>query len=490
MRRRTRFGIAVAGAAAAAAAAIAAIAAKTNDEPADWNPEAPTLEPDVDGEAYLQHLGAAVRIDTTVYEDTDRNDPAPFLELHGLLELTYPRLHETLDRELVNDLSLLYHWHGSDPGLDPIVLMAHMDVVPVEPGTEEAWTVDPFSGIVSDGHLWGRGVLDDKGPLIAICEAVEQLLGTGFTPTRSVYLTFGHDEEIGGTEGAAPVADLLRRQGVTPWFVLDEGGGVVDGLSGLVERPIAAVMVAEKGYLDIKLTATGEGGHSSIPPASTAAGKIAAAISALEQTPVPARVKTLEPFIEPLLPFMESRPRKLLSRLSVTGPLVERFMRARPALDASIRTTTAVTMVSGGVKPNVLPQDAWAIVNFRILPGDTTDSVIAHVRSVVGDDIGIEVYGPMRSEPSPRSSTDSDAWTVLTATISETFPEAVIAPWVLTGATDSRNYGDFASDVYGFGPMTTDERYSGIHATDERLRVSDAERAVSFFVRLLRSSTG
>jgi carboxypeptidase PM20D1 len=165
-------------------------------------------------------------------------------------------------------------------------------------------------------------------------------------------------------------------------------------------------------------------------------------------------------------------------------------MARNPTTNALIRTTTAVTMVSGGTKPNVLPQESWAVVNFRILPGDTVDDVIDHVREVVGPDIEIEIYGEMLAEPSRASSTEGVAWDAVSVTVAETFPEAVVAPWILTGATDSRYFSGFADEIYGFGPFTVDPSLSGIHGTDERVRVADAERAVSFFARFLRRAAG
>jgi carboxypeptidase PM20D1 len=304
-----------------------------------------------------------------------------------------------------------------------------------------------------------------------------------------VILAIGHDEEIGGAQGAARTAALLRARGVRPWIVVDEGGRVTDALPPLTDEPVAMVKIAEKGYLDLELTATGEGGHSSFPPAESTIGKLAAAIRRLEDNPVPARVEVLGPFFSALAPKLDPRMRPVLTNLKVTGPVVSRLLSARPETNVMIRTTTAVTMVSGGVKPNVMPQEASAVVNFRILPGDSIDSVVEHVRATVGDDIEVRPVGEMRAEPSRFSSIESEAWDVMSRSIGETFPEASVAPWILTGATDSRYYGDFAGDIYGFAPFTGDlESLGTIHGTGERVRISDAERAVSFFCRLIRNA--
>jgi len=465
------------------------MAAKSNDVPAASPDRAlPIGEAGVDGGAFLDHLGSAIRLNTVVHEDRERNSQDDILAFHEFLRSTYPAVHDVCDLTVVDELSLLYRWRGSDAEAAPIVLMAHMDVVPIEPGTETDWQVDAFSGVIVDDHLWGRGALDDKGPLIAMVEAVEHLITAGFSPRRTVMLAFGHDEGIGGTRGAKVIARLLRSEGVAPWIVVDEGGAVLDALPGLTTDPVALIKVAEKGYVNVELTATGVGGHSSLPPVSTAIGTLSKAIAALEENPLPARVSVLEPFFAALDPILDPKLRAALTNLRITSPVVTRVFAKRPQTDALMRTSTAVTMVSGGVKPNVLPQEAKAVVNFRILPGDTIQSVLDHVTEVVGQHITVEPVGEMRAEPSGFSSTESDAWAVVKASVEETFPEAIVAPWILPGATDSRYFADFAGDVYGFGPFTMDLAEGGIHGTDERIRTSDAERAVSFFCRLIRNA--
>ena len=441
------------------------------------------IEPGVDGDAFLEHLAHAVRIRTVSHEEPERNHSEAFVELHAFLRGTYPlAMQERCTVEAVNDLSLLITWEGNDPDLDPILLMAHMDTVPIEAGTEDDWEVEPFSGETVDGELWGRGTLDDKGPLIAVMEAVEHLLGTGFEPRRTVMIALGHDEEIGGIEGAAHTAALLGERGIRPWFVVDEGGGVADEIPPLTKQQVALVKTAEKGFLSLKLTAVGRGGHSSVPARSSAIGNLAAAIRKLESKPFPARVGALEPLFAALRPGFEPRTRRVLDNLRFSGPLVARVLSRRPATDALIRTTTAVTIVSGGVKENILPYEAWAVVNFRILHGDTTTSVIDRVERLVGSDIAVEPYGTQRREPSRVSSVESEAWHVVKLSIEETYPDALVAPWTLAAGTDSRHLADIAGDIYGFGPFTSAiDAFDRIHGTGERMRVDDAEAMVSFF---------
>ncbi len=488
MKRSTKVGLAIAGVTAAASAAALKLSSRTNDVPLEEPDRAePFLEAGIDGDTFLANLGEAIRIDTTSYDDRSKIDYSAFEEFRAFLERTYPLVHETCEREIVGEHSLLYTWKGADEGLDPLVLMAHIDVVPVEEGTESDWSHPPFSGERSDGHVWGRGALDDKGPLIGTIEAVEHLISEGFEPKRTVLITFGHDEEISGHEGASVVASVVRARGVTPFMVLDEGGGVADDVPGITSEPVALVKVAEKGYMDVQLTALGVGGHSSMPPPSTAIGLLAEAVRKLETTPMPARLSAVEPTFKAVAPRMDPKVRGVLTNLKVTGPAVSKLLSRDPATNALIRTSTAVTVVSGGHKANVLPQEASAVVNFRIIPGDTVEAVLEHVRRVVGPDIEVTIPdGWEASEPSPYSSQDSDAWQALKAAVEETFPDAVVAPWILTGATDSRYWMDFSGDVYGFGPFRMDVSGSGIHDTNERVREGDAVGAVSFYIRLIR----
>ena len=174
-------------------------------------------------------LSKSLQFQTVSYEERSQLDRETFLALHQYLDRTYPLVHAELELRKINELSLLYTWRGSDPDLKPAVLMAHMDVVPVEPGTEHDWTHPAYSGDIAEGYVWGRGAMDDKGPVITILHAVESLLEQGYRPRRTFHLAFGHDEEVGGDEGARQIAEVLAAEDVTLDFVIDEGGAIVDG---------------------------------------------------------------------------------------------------------------------------------------------------------------------------------------------------------------------------------------------------------------------
>ncbi|MEN8040655.1 MAG: M20/M25/M40 family metallo-hydrolase [Actinomycetota bacterium] len=444
----------------------------------------PLVYEDIDAERFVDALSEAIRIQTVILDD-GTYDAGAFEEQWEMLERRYPLAHATLDREVFNDHALLYTWQGSDPLLRPIVLMAHQDVVPVEAGTERDWVKPPFEGAVVDGRIYGRGALDCKGPLIAVFEAIEYLLERDAAPERTVYLVSGNDEEVGGN-GAGLIASTLAKRGVEPWFVIDEGGAIADGVLPGLEVPVALVGIAEKGFMNIKLTAHGDGGHSSLPPRDTAIARLAKAISAIESRPVPARIDAITPMLSALSERLPGVLGTLASQPTAAASLLSRVFAKDARMDALQRSTTVPTIIEGGVKANVVPQTASVIINVRMIPGDTSRSVADHIGRIVGEDIDVEIMTGFLKEASQFSSVDSDAWGVVTGVIGEVFPDAITAPWVLTGATDSRFFESIAGDVYRFSPFVLDDdAMGGFHGTNEHVRADAAPSAVSFFVRLI-----
>jgi carboxypeptidase PM20D1 len=447
----------------------------------------------VDREAAVSRLVHVLRHRTISHEDPTEFDPAPFLKLQDSLERMFPRLHRKLRRERLADYSLLYTWQGSDPALQPMLLLAHQDVVPIEPGTEGDWEYPPFDGIVSDGVVWGRGTLDDKGSLVAVLEAVERLLVRGFTPRRTVYLAFGHDEEMGGPDGAVTTAGVLRERDVRLDFVLDEGMAVTEGLVPGVDVPVSAIGLAEKGKLSLQLTATAEGGHSSNPPASTAIGALSRAIARLEAEQMPMRLAgTVALSLDALAPELDFVPRLLIAnRWLFQGPLL-RWLQGVPGGNPLVRTTTAPTILRGGVKANVLPSEVYGVVNFRLLPGDDLDSVMAHVRRVI-DDPSVEVRpsGRTRRNPSPVSDVDAPGFEVIHQSIREVFPETLVVPGLVLGGTDSRHYAGVSDQVYRFAPyrMNRENLETG-HGTNERISVDNYVEMIQFYGQLIRNAAG
>ncbi|WP_254245103.1 M20/M25/M40 family metallo-hydrolase [Hymenobacter sp. BRD67] len=317
-------------------------------------PAAPAVA--VSPDSAVAHLAGALRFATvsrTLYSETDT---LPFGQLQAYLRRTFPLVHQQLKLQKVNRYGLLYEWPGTDPTLKPLLLLAHQDVVPVLPGTDSQWTRPPFAGQQAGGYLYGRGALDDKLNVVGQLEAVEALLRAGFRPRRTVLLAFGHDEETQGRRGAAALAAVLQKQHPQLELVLDEGGLVkADGVAGLT-RPVALVGVSEKGYLSLELSATGQGGHSSMPPALTSVGRVAAAVARLEAQPFPARldggVSGLLDYLASAVPFGK---RLVFANQWLFGSLIKNSLAATPSGNAALRTTTAPTIFRGGDKDNVLP---------------------------------------------------------------------------------------------------------------------------------------
>lgn len=451
---------------------------------------APTLL--FDSDAAVERFAASIRIPTISFETVEETDTTHFLALHDHFEATYPLVHERLGREVVGDLSLLYTWEGSDPGLEPVVLMGHLDVVPVIPGTEEDWTYDAFGGVVADGYVWGRGTMDDKISVVAIMEAVELLLADGFQPRRTLYLAFGHDEEVGGPRGAGAIAELLSDRGAPPYaFVLDEGGTIAEGLVPGVDGAVALVGIAEKGYVSLELVVEGPGGHSSMPPAETNIGILAAAISKLQDAPFPSSLDgaAREMFVS-LAPHMSLSLRLVMGNLWLFEPVMEIALASDPTTAAMLRTTTAPTIIDGGVKANVLPIVARAIVNHRIRPGETVETVMARVIDVI-DDPRVQVSVSAEAQnPSPVSDPAGDAFQLVARTIRETNgDDVIVAPYLVVGGTDAKYYSGSSDAVFRFLPARFEEdAMTRFHGTDERMSVESYLASIRFFHQLIRNS--
>lgn len=431
-------------------------------------------------------LSEALRFPTV--SATDGNvDAQAFLDLHAYLERSFPLAHGAMQREIVAGYSLLYTWPGTDPALTPVLLAAHLDVVPA---ADEGWTRPPFAGRIEDGYVWGRGAMDDKAALLALLEAVEHLAAQGLQPQRTVYFAFGHDEEVGGNAGAAAIARLLHARIAELEAVFDEGLLVTDGILPGLDRPAALIGTAEKGYADVELLVQGEGGHSSMPPRETAVGVLARALDRLQRNRFPATLtEPVGAMSRDLAAYMPFGQRLALANLWLFEPLVLAGLAQSPATDALIRTTTAPTLLQGGTKANVLPRQARAVINFRVLPGETVASVTERVRAVVADErVQIRLQTQTAVDPSTVSRTDAWGYAVLARTVRETFGEVAVAPSLVIPATDSRHYAPLARDVLRFRPMTVKKTdLARFHGIDERIAVDDYARMIRFYVRLLEN---
>jgi carboxypeptidase PM20D1 len=436
----------------------------------------------------VQKLQSLVRIPTVSYPELERVDAASFDAFVAELANQFPLLHEQLELTRVHSHGLLFHWPGASSER-PVVLMAHLDVVPVE----GRWQHGAFSGDVADGKVWGRGTLDDKGCLVGICEAVETLLEQGVTPARDVWLSFGCDEETTGLAAKEAVAELVRR-GVAPWLVVDEGGAVTHEAFPGVTTPVALVGVTEKGVLSLRLRVEGRGGHASTPERFGPTQRLARAITRLHHSPMPVNLPapTLELFGR-LAPHAPAYLRPLLANAGRLTPVLARVLGALgPEAAATARTTFAVTTLSGSPALNVIAQTATAGVNIRVMPGETSDQVIEHVRKAVSDS-RVEIDVVERQEPSPVSpyGPDEPAFRLLDETSREVFPDAVTAPYVMMGASDSSAFTAICERVYRFAPfrMSTEQR-EAIHSYDEHIGVDDFLDGVRWYQRLIERLPG
>ena len=446
--------------------------------------DVPELE--IDPLAPAEHLSSVIKIQTISHEDPSLNNPENFHALQRQLEKMYPRAHAVLSKETLDGFSLLYTWQGKDSSLEPVVFMAHQDVVPADENTLDQWVYPPFSGIIADGFIWGRGTLDIKSQMIAIFEAVENLIKNKYQPERTILLAFGHDEEVLGT-GAKSIVAHLKEKGIHVQAVIDEGGSVYSGIFPGIKGYSAIIGVAEKGYLSLKFTVKTGGGHSSMPMPETAIGILARAINRLQTNPFPRKVSAVLPLFKGLAPAASPLMQMAFANLWLFGGIIRKKLSAEPETAATIKTTTAPTIIHSGVKDNVLPGLAEAVINFRVLPGETIAEVCDRIRSVINDER--ITFEPLRGnawEASPVSPTDCNAYRHITSINEELFPDSTSAPYVMLGGTDARNYYAISSQVYRFIPVImTKEDLEGVHGINEKLSINAMGTMVQFFYRLI-----
>lgn len=456
-------------------------------------PEKPVA---VDSAAAASRLSAAVKLQT-ISSATDAEASADaFKALHQHIQTSYPKLHAALKRELVGSYGLLYTWPGSDPKAKGIALFAHQDVVPIAPGTEKDWQQPPFSGVIDGGFIWGRGAWDNKSNLFSQLEAVEMLVASGFQPKQTVYLFFGQDEEVSGHRGAEVLAKRFKAENVKLEFILDEGTLIIEGILKGLDKPAALIGMAEKGYLTVILTATATPGHSSMPPPSpreSAIGMMSAALSRLEDKQFPVQIRGLAgDMFDTLAPEMTSPTNRIaLSNLWLTKSLLESQLSKSASTAALMRTTTALTVMNAGERDNVLPGRAEAKVNFRVLPGDTSDDVIKHTLLAVGEAPIKAAKHPGFSEPSKVARTDAAGYQAIAKSVRQLHPDVIVAPSLMLGATDSRYFDDIADNVYKFSPVRAGPNdLVRFHGTNERISVANYTEMIQFYYQLLKNATG
>lgn len=451
-------------------------------------PNTANYQLDVDTAA--QHLSEAVRFNTvSLVNPTD--DHSNFQRFQAWMITTYPAFHAIAKRELINGLGLLYTWQGSDAGQPPILLLAHQDTVPAPPDTRSAWRVDPFAGEIRDGAVWGRGAIDDKASLVALLEAADLLARSGKQPKRTIMLAFGFDEEIGGEGGARQIAAALQRRGVHAWFVLDEGLAAITA-HPLTGGPASLIGIAEKGFATMRVRAVGQPGHSSIPPRETAVSLLAEAVTRIHGMPIQRSLEGGGPAMQmmrALAPHLSFMNRMALANEWLFAPLLRQKLASSAPAQALLGTTVAPTVISGGSRANVLPAEATALINFRIHPRDTAARLLASARAAVANLHGVSVdWAEPPKDASVVSSTASTSYALIAALSHQVLPNAPVAPGLVLGGTDSREYSDVADNVYRFQPLLlSNEELESVHGVNERLTLANLERMIRFYAGLMEA---
>ena len=448
--------------------------------------------PAFDGNLAAQHLGEAVRIQTVSHQDPAENQLGEWTKLHDWLSTTYPKVAAAMQRQDLGQ-TLVYTWPGSDPAAQPIIVMAHQDVVPVTPGTEKDWKHAPFAGEIAEGAVWGRGSIDDKGSLVALFEALEALAGQGFKPKRTIILVSGHDEEAGGS-GASAAADWLAGQHTKALFTIDEGGLITTD-TPMINGSAAMIGIAEKGYGTLRVSAPAIGGHSSAPPQPNEIGTVnlAKAVLAIDAKQFPLELRgPAKSMVEVLAAKAGGASKLAVANRWLLGGLVLSKMEASPASAAMLHTTIAPTMLTGSPKENVLPQTATALINYRIAPWDSSADVLARAQAATKG-LPVRVGWTERAprEPSPVSSSDSLGWNLIAATVSADRPGLVVSPYLVVAGTDSRSMSPVSQDVYRFQAIRlASGDIKMIHGTNEHMTLDNLTSLIRFYARLVATAAG
>lgn len=430
-------------------------------------------------EFYAQKLSEMVRCETV----SDPNDPQieKFLGFHKKLEELFPLVHEKLEKTEI-DGNLLYYWKGRSPA-KPIVLMSHQDVVPAE----GVWEHGPFSGDIADGKVWGRGAADTKCTVMAFFQAVEELLQSGFTPGQDVYLASSCTEEWGG-DGAPKLVNELKRRGVKPFLVCDEGGGIISEPVGGVKGNYAMIGVFEKGQGNVKFTARSSGGHSSAPPKNSPIARLAAFECSVEKhSPFRKRFPhEVEAMFKTLAPYAGFGMKLLFGNMWLFKPLLKLVMpKVSPQAGAMLQTTVAFTMQSGSDARNVLPQEASVCANMRFIPHQGMEESLAIIKKRA-DKFGLETEVINATDYTHATDIQGEGWSFVVKAIERVFPGLAASPYVMTGGTDARFYQEICPNCIRFAPVIFGpEQLKGMHGLNENIHCDCLPAAVDFYKTLI-----
>lgn len=450
------------------------------------NVSKPAIIPiEFDKDKAVYNLQQLVKCKTVSYRDSSLEDSAEFDKLVALLPTLYPSVHQNCTLTTLEDRGLLYLWRGKDDTYSPAVLMAHYDVVPV---VEEGWDEPAFEGIIKDGVLWGRGTLDTKVTMNAILTAADHLIAEGFVPDRDIYFAFSGNEEING-RGAIGIVDYFEKEGITPSFVLDEGGAVVENVFPGVKAPCGMIGIAEKGMIDLRYTIKSSGGHASAPKPHTPVGELSQVCVNIENKPFKSH---LTPPVAKMFDTLGRHSnivyRMIFANMWLFGGLLDGICKKSGGeLNALMRTTVAFTQMQGSQASNVIPPEASMVSNIRLNPHDTMDSAVEYIKKVAdNDNLDISIISGVN--PSRISRTDCEGYSKVAQAVSSTWVGSIVTPYLMMQCSDSRHYGRISDKVYRFSAMDlTKEERSTIHGHNERIRLETIAKATEFYIRLMRS---
>ena len=455
-------------------------AAAFNPKP---QPKEERIPVEFDKDAAVNALAELVKCKTISYNDHTLEDNGEFEKLITLLPSLYPRVFDTCSLQQLPDRALLFRWPGKHD-TEPAVLMAHYDVVPVD---EAKWDKPPFSGIIENGVLWGRGTLDTKVTFNGVLSAANHPIAQGFTPENDIYFAFSGGEEVNG-KGAVNIVNYFKANNIQPALVVDEGGAVVENVFPGVKEPCGLIGIAEKGMLNAQYTARSSGGHASAPPVKTPIGTLSKACGRILKHPFKMHITKPAAEMFDVLGRRSSFVYKIIfANLWCFAPALDLICRLSGGeLNALVRTTVAFTQMEGSSARNVIPTEATMVSNMRLNPMDTIDSALEYLRETIHDP-SVEVIALEGANPSPISETNCSAWNKVASAVTQTWDGCVVAPYLMVQCSDSRHYGSLSNHVYRFSAMdlTAEERKT-IHGNNERIRLETVHRAVEFYVRLIR----